>query len=144
MQNDSNLETPQAEIPAYLQCEPRSYRIRLNEDDICDLDFTLVIKCTDDMLHEHNNFWSGYADRLAENDDDIVAVVAKIIARDVFYACHQGKDFVSIPPYTWGINSIFHEEGWMSNCFEITTLSFENYLTDSCFDIKPLTSKKEG
>ena len=30
MQNDSNAETAQAEIPAYLQCEPRTFKVKLN------------------------------------------------------------------------------------------------------------------
>lgn len=30
MQNDSTVQTEQAEIPAYLQCEPRTFKVKLN------------------------------------------------------------------------------------------------------------------
>lgn len=112
MQHDSNVETPQAEIPEYLRCEPRTFKVTHHMSDTCDLQFTLVIKCTDEMLHEHNTFWSNHQNRLDENGGDIVKVMLKMIAVDVFNACFQGKDNVGYPPYRWGINTIFQEEGW--------------------------------
>lgn len=32
MQNDSNVETNQAEIPAHLKCDPRTYKVSLKDD----------------------------------------------------------------------------------------------------------------
>ncbi|MDF2419163.1 DUF2528 family protein [Acinetobacter beijerinckii] len=139
MQNDSTAQTEQAEIPAYLQCEPRTFEVKYDKfSDVCDLEFTIVIKCTDDELHEHNNFWSGHKDRLNENNGDIVAVMLKMIARDVFYACFEGKRSVGYPPYKWGINTIFQEEGWGSDCFEITKLWFESYVSGDDFEFEPV------
>lgn len=87
MQNDSNVEITQAEIPEYLRCEPRTYKVKLNHwhDDTCELEFTVVIKCTENELHEHNNFWSNHKSRLEENNGDIVAVILKMIGKAVFW-----------------------------------------------------------
>lgn len=139
MQNDSNVETVQAEIPAYLKCEPRTYKITFDKfSDVCELEFTIVIKCTDEMLHEHNEFWSNHKDRLKENNGDIVKVILKMISRDVFYACFGGKTSVGYPPYKWGINTIFDEEGWSKDCFEIVELDFEGYIDGEQFEITPV------
>lgn len=143
MQTDSTPQNTKAEIPAYLQCEPRTYKVTYDKwSDICDLEFTIIIKCTDEMLHEHNNFWSGHKDRLNENNGDIVAIILKMIARDVFYACFGGKCNVGIPPYKWGINTIFQEEGWLSDCFEITELFFEGYVSNADFEFTPVSGEK--
>ncbi|WAU72980.1 MULTISPECIES: DUF2528 family protein [unclassified Acinetobacter] len=140
MQNDSTVETEQAEIPVHLQCEPRTFKVTYDKfSDVCELEFTIIIKCTDEMLHEHNNFWAGYNDRLNENNGDIVAVMLKMIARDVFYACYEDKANVGIPPYKWGINTIFQEEGWDCNSFEITKLHFESYVNGDDFEITPIS-----
>jgi uncharacterized protein YbaP (TraB family) len=69
MQHDSNVETPQAEIPEYLRCDPRTFKVTHHMSDTCDLQFTLVIKCTDEMLHEHNTFWSDHQYRLDQNGE---------------------------------------------------------------------------
>ncbi|MEF9955649.1 MAG: DUF2528 family protein [Acinetobacter sp.] len=140
MQNNSTAQTEQAEIPVHLQCKPRTFKVTYDKfSDVCELEFTIIIKCTDEMLHEHNNFWSGYNDRLNENNGDIVAVMLKMIARDVFYACYEGKTNVGSPPYRWGINTIFQEEGWYSDCFEITKLHFESYVNGDDFEITPIS-----
>lgn len=138
MQNDSNVEIPQTEIPEYLRCDPRTYKVTYDKfSDTCELEFTLVIKCTDAELHEHNNFWSEHVYRLSENDGDIVAVILKMIARDVFFACYQNKDLVSTNhAASYGINSIFHEEGWNPKCFEITEIYFDNYVDGSLFNFE--------
>ena len=141
MQNDSNVETPQAEIPEHLRCEPRTFKVTHHMSDTCDLQFTLVIKCTDEMLHEHNTFWSNHQNRLDENGGDIVKVMLKMIAVDVFNACFQGKDNVGYPPYRWGINTIFQEEGWDSDCFEITKLYFDNYISGDDFEFEPVQAE---
>lgn len=143
MQHDSNVETPQAEIPEYLRCDPRTFNVKYDKfSDVCELEFTIVIKCTDEMLHEHNEFWSGHKDRVKENDGDIVKVILKMIAVDVFNACFQGKDNVGIAPFKWGINTIFQEEGWFSDCFEITKLYFDNYIDGDDFEFEAV--KAEG
>ncbi|ENX53242.1 MULTISPECIES: DUF2528 family protein [Acinetobacter] len=140
MQNDSNVENKQAEIPVHLQCAPRTYKVAYDKwSDVCDLEFTVVIKCTDEMLHEHNNFWSGYKDRLNENNGDIVAVILKMIGKAVFFACFEGKERVGIPPFKWGVNTIFQEEGWYSDCFEITKLYFDSHVSGDDFEINPVT-----
>lgn len=138
MQNDSNVEKPQAEIPAYLQCEPRTYKVKLNHwhEDTCNLEFTVVIKCINDELHEHNNFWSNHQPRLQENNGDIVAVILKMIGRTVFWWCYENNSNSLHEKY--GVNSIFHEEGWNSRSFEITKLSFENYVRDENFEFEPV------
>ncbi|MFH7805657.1 DUF2528 family protein [Acinetobacter sp. BSP-53] len=141
MQNDSNVETSQAEIPAYLQCEPRTYKVKLDSvhEFTCDLEFTVIIKCTNEELHEHNNFWSNSEYRLKKNNGDIVAVILKMIGRKVFWACYGGKDVVSSDhASSWGINSIFHEEGWGHESFEITKLNFDNYVDDDAFEFEPV------
>ncbi len=139
MQHDSNVQTAEAEIPLYLQCPPRTFNVKYDQfSDVCELEFTLVIKCTDEMLHEQNQFWSQHKDRLKENDGDIVKVLLKMIAVDVFNACFQGKDNVGIAPFKWGINTIFQEEGWSSDCFEITKLYFHNYVSGNDFEFKPV------
>ncbi|EMP8705040.1 DUF2528 family protein [Acinetobacter baumannii] len=139
MQNDSNVETVQAEIPVYLQCAPRTFKVAYDRSSHeRELDFTIVVKCTDEMLHEHNQFWAGHKDRLKENDGDIVAVMLKMIGKIVFYSCYEGKTSVGYPPYKWGINTIFQEEGWDSNCFEITQLNFDDYISGDDFEFEPV------
>ncbi|WP_445114992.1 DUF2528 family protein [Acinetobacter sp. WZC-1] len=139
MQNDSNVKTPQAKIPEYLKCEPRTYKVRLNHwhEDTCELEFTVIIKCTDNMLHEHNNFWSCHKDRLNENNGDIVAVILKMIGNVVFWWCYENNSNSLHEKY--GVNSIFHEEGWLSDCFQITKLYFENHVRDEDFEFNPVT-----
>lgn len=142
MQHDSNVETPQAEIPEYLRCEPRTYKVKLNHwhDDTCELEFTVVIKCTDNELHEHNNFWSSHKSRLEENNGDIVAVILKMIGRAVFWWCYEHNSTSVNEKY--GVNSIFYEEGWDARCFQITKLYFENYVRDEDFEFELV--KAEG
>lgn len=65
----------------------------------------------------------------------------KMIAVDVFNACFQGKDNVGYPPYRWGINTIFQEEGWDSDCFEITKLYFDNYISGDDFEFEPVQAE---
>ena len=143
MQNDSTPQTAQAEIPKYLQCDPRTYKVTFDKwSDVCELEFTIVIKCTDEMLNEHNEFWSGHKDRLNENQGDVAKVILKMIARDVFHACYEGKVSVGSPPYKWGINTIFHEEGWDRDCFEIIKLHFEDYISGDDFEFE--LAKAEG
>ncbi|HAV5431499.1 TPA: DUF2528 family protein [Acinetobacter baumannii] len=139
MQNDSNVENKQAEIPAYLQCEPRTFKVKLNHwhEDTCELEFTVVIKCIDDELHEHNNFWSGHRGRLSENNGDIVAVILKMIGRSVFWWCYENNSNSLHEKY--GVNSIFHQEGWLSDCFEITKLYFESHVDEDAFEFEPVT-----
>jgi hypothetical protein len=138
MQNDSNVEIPQAEIPAYLQCDPRTYNVKLNSwhESTCDLEFTVVIKCTDDELHEHNNFWSGHKYRLEDNKGDVVAVILKMIGRKVFWYCYEN----GFSRFTGAAsaNEIFQQEGWLSDCFEITKLYFENLVDDDEFEFEPV------
>lgn len=137
MQNDSNVETPKAEIPNFLQCEPRKYNVTLNHwhEETCELEFTLVIKCTDEALHEHNNFWCENDYRLDSNDGDIVAVILKMIGRKVFWWCYEHNSNSVHKDY--GMNSIFKDEGWSPLCFEITELNFYNYIDDDSFEFEP-------
>ena len=46
MQHDSNVETPQAEIPEFLRCETRTYKVKLNHwhEDTCDLELAEIEK----------------------------------------------------------------------------------------------------
>ena len=142
MQNDSNVETSQAEIPDFLQCEPRTYNVKLNHwhEDTCDLEFKIVIKCTDQALHEHNNFWCESYSRLDYNDGDIVAVILKMIGSKVFWYCYEHNHTSLDAKY--GVNSIFKDEGWSPLYFEITELSFDNYVDDDAFEFEPV--KVEG
>lgn len=139
MQNDSNVETTQAEIPDFLQCEPRTYTVKLNSDHefTCDLEFKIVIKCTDEALHEHNNFWCEADSRLDLNDGDIVAVILKMIGRKVFWYCYEHNHTSLHSKY--GVNSIFTDEGWSRLCFEIIELSFDNYVNDESFEFEPVS-----
>ncbi|WBX39006.1 DUF2528 family protein [Acinetobacter schindleri] len=134
----SEIENKTPEVPAYLQCEPRTYEVKLNDthEFTCELDLTVVIKCTDEMLHEHNDFWSNSESRLEENDGDIVAVILKMIGRKAFWHCY-GQNFIS-PSTKYGINRIFQDEGWGPECFEITRVRFDNYVNDEEFEIKPV------
>lgn len=138
MQNDSNVEITQAEIPAYLICEPRTYKVKLNDwhEHSCELEFTIVIKCTDEMLHEHNSFWSGHQSRLRNNNGDIVAVVLKLIGNKLFWFCYE--DGFTINRGGEAANKIFEDEGWSSDCFEITKLYFENLIDDDQFEFEPV------
>jgi len=144
MQNDSNVETSQAEIPAYLQCEPRAYKVKLNHwhGDTCDLEFTVVIKCIDDVLHEHNKFWSSHKSRLEDNNNDIVAVILKMIGTQVFWWCYENNSNSLHEKY--GVNSIFHQEGWLSDCFEITKLYFHNSVDDDEFEFEPVKPEAQS
>ena len=144
MQNDSNVETPQAEIPAYLQCEPRTYKVKLNDwhEDTCDLEFTVNIKCTDEYLTEHNKFWSRHEDRLKDNSGDVVAVVLKMIGTSVFWWCYEHNSNSLHEKY--GVNSIFNQEGWDSRCFEITKLYFENHVRDDEFEFEPVKAEDKS
>jgi len=138
MQNDSNVEKPQAEIPAYLQCKPRTYKVKLNHwhEDTCNLEFTVVIKCIDAELHEHNNFWSNNESRLEDNEGNIVAVILKMIGRTVFWWCYENNSNSLHEKY--GVNSIFNQEGWNPKSFEITHLYFENNVRDEDFEFEPV------
>lgn len=138
MQNDSNVENAQSEIPAHLQCEPRTFTVKLDNwhEDTCDLEFTVVIKCTDAELHEHNNFWSNNESRLENNNGNIVAVMLKMIGRKVFWWCYEHNSNSTHVEY--GVNSIFTDEGWSSSCFEITKLDFHNYVNDDAFEFEPV------
>ncbi|ENU92527.1 hypothetical protein F971_01509 [Acinetobacter vivianii] len=139
MRSDSNAETIQAEIPACLQCEPRTFKVNLNSEHefTCDLNFTVVIKCTDEELHEHNNFWCGDEERLRSNDGDIVAVMLKMIGRKVFWWCYKHNSTYLHADY--GVNSIFKDEGWSHLCFEITDLDFYNFVEDDAFEFEPIS-----
>lgn len=138
MQNDSNVETTQAEIPAHLKCDPRIFNVSLKDDhgETCELVFKIIIKCTDEALHEHNKFWSNHQERLEDNNGDIVAVILKLIGPMVYTACHAGIDWIGVGN-KYGINSIFNEEGWDPDCFEITKLYFEDYINDDAFEVSP-------
>lgn len=138
----SEVANTMSEIPTYLQCEPRTYEVKLNDthEFTCELDLTVVIKCTDEMLHEHNDFWSNSESRLEENDGDIVAVILKMIGRKVFWWCYEHNSNSVHKDY--GVNSIFKDEGWSSICFEITKLRFDNYVNEEEFEIKPVQVEK--
>lgn len=142
MQHDSNVETPQAEIPEFLRCEPRTYKVNLNSDHefTCELEFTVVIKCTDEALNEHNNFWCEADYRLDSNDGDIVAVILKMIGRKVFWWCYEHNS--NSLHQTYGVNSIFSDEGWSPMCFEIIEMCFDNYVDDDAFEFESV--KAEG
>ncbi|PPZ93782.1 hypothetical protein C5B41_13770 [Acinetobacter ursingii] len=142
MQHDSNLETPQAEIPEYLRCEPRTFKVKSNHwhEDVYELEMTVVIKCTDEMLREHNDFWSGAKDRLSDNENNITAVILKMIGRNVFWWCMTNHQSTSLSK-KYGVNSIFSEEGWLSDCFEITKLYFENYVSDDDFEFESVQAE---
>lgn len=134
----SEVENKSAEIPAYLQCEPRTYKVKLNHwhEDTCELEFTVVIKCINDELHEHNNFWSNHESRLQENNGDIVAVILKMIGGTVFWWCYENNSNSLHEKY--GVNSIFNQEGWNPKSFEITKLYFENNVRDEDFEFEPV------
>lgn len=138
MQHDSNVEIPQAEIPEFIRCDPRTYKVKLNHwhEDTCDLEFTVVIKCTNEYLHETNNFWSSYKSRLEDNNGDIVAVILKMIGSSVFWWCYENNSNSIHEKY--GVNSIFYEEGWDARCFQITKLHFENHVRDEDFEFEPV------
>ena len=138
MQHDSNVETPQAEIPEFLRCDSRTYKVKLNHwhEDTCDLEFTVVIKCTNEYLHETNNFWSSHKSRLEDNNGDIVAVILKMIGSSVFWWCYENNSNSIHDKY--GVNSIFYEEGWDARCFQITKLYFENNVRDEDFEFEPV------
>lgn len=132
----------QVEIPDYLRCDPRTYKVKLNNwhNDTCELEFTVVIKCNDEALHEHNKFWCEHDYRLVMNDGDIVAVILKMIGTKVFWWCYEHNSNSIHEKY--GVNSIFKDEGWNSLCFEITEMFFDNYVDDDAFEFKPV--KAEG
>lgn len=138
MQHDSNPQSTPVEIPAYLKCEPRTYKVKLNDwhEHSCELKFTVVIKCTDQELHEHNNFWAGHEYRLKENNGDIVAIILKMIGRKVFWQCYE--DGFSRSSNEKFANKIFESEGWASDCFEITKLDFVNLVDDDEFEFEPV------
>lgn len=144
MQNDSTVETPQAEIPAYLQCEPRKFKVNLNNwhEFSCELEFIVTIKCTDEELHEHNNFWASHQHRLQENNGDIVAVMLKMIGRKVFWFCYEN----GFSPFygAESANKIFQQEGWSSDCFEITKLYFESLVDDDQFEFEPVKAEDQS
>lgn len=124
------------DVPTYLQCQPRTYIVERNHwhDHTFDLKFTVVIKCTDEILHEINNFWSGEKYRLIGSDNDIEKTILKMIGTNVFWYCYR-ENTNSLHP-KWGVNSIFANEGWYADCFEITKLDFENFIRDEDFDIQ--------
>ena len=134
----TEIQKEQQDMHDFLQCEPRAYKVKLNHwhEDTCELEFTVVIKCTDEALHEHNNFWSCHEDSLNYNDGDIVAVILKMIGRNVFWWCYEHNSNSTHKDY--GVNSIFKNEGWSPLCFEITELNFDNYVNDDSFEFEPI------
>ena len=134
----SEIQKEQQDTYDFLQCEPRTYKVKLNDwhEYTCELAFTVVIKCTDEALHEHNIFWSCHEDRLNYNDGDIVAVILKMIGRNVFWWCYEHNSNSVHKDY--GVNSIFKDEGWSPLCFEITELNFDNHVNDDSFEFEPI------
>jgi hypothetical protein len=120
----------------HLQCEPRTFEVKLNSshESTCELEFTVIIKCTDEALHEHNNFWCESDSRLDLNNGDIVAVILKLIGDKVFKYCYEQNS----TPFDqhFRANSIFKEEGWNSLYFEITKLWFNTLITEDDFEFK--------
>ncbi|ATU46295.1 hypothetical protein CS557_12710 [Acinetobacter junii] len=141
MQNDSNVETTQAEIHPFLKADPRTYKVKLKDDHefTTELEFTIVIKCTDSALHEINSFWSSDQERLEDNDGDIVAVILKMIGRKLYWECYRRNGHVYAPSdYKYGVNSIFNDEGWWAEGFEIIEISFDDFITMDEFEIEPV------
>ena len=134
----SEVELNAVDIPDFLKCEPRTYKVKLNHwhEDTCELEFKIVIKCTDQALHEHNQFWCESDSRLDDNDGDIVAVILKMIGRKVFWYCYKHNHTSLHSKY--GVNSILKDEGWSPLCFEIIELSFDNYVDDDAFEFEPV------
>lgn len=134
----TEIQKEQQDTPDFLQCEPRTFKVKLNHwhEDTCELEFTVVIKCIDDELHDINNFWSSNESRLEDNEGDIVAVILKMIGRKVFWWCYEHNSNSVHKDY--GVNSIFKDEGWSSDCFEITKLNFDNYVNDDAFEFEPV------
>lgn len=138
MQHDSNSQSTPVEIHPSLKCEPRTYKVKLNHwhEDTCELEFTVIIKCIDEELHEHNNFWSNNESRLEDNEGNIIAVILKMIGRKVFWWCYEHNS--NSLHETYGVNSIFRDEGWSSLCFEITEMCFDNYVDYDAFEFEPV------
>ena len=141
MQHDSNVETPQAEISEFLRHDPMTYKVKLNHwhEGTCELEFTVVIKCTDEALNEHNNFWCEADYRLASNEGNIVAVILKMIGRKVFWWCYEHNS--NSLHQTYGVNSIFKDEGWSSMHFEITEMCFDNYVDEDAFEFEQVQAE---
>lgn len=134
MLNDSTLQIVEAEIPAYLKCDPRTFKVKLESghNHTCNLEFTIVVKCTDEKLYNLSNYWAVHKIRLSHNNGDIVAVILKMIGTSVFWWCYENKSTSLHPEY--GVNSIFNQEGWNARCFEILNLRFENNVNEEAFE----------
>ena len=70
-------------------------------------------KCTDEMLHEINNFWSDNKWRLSQADGDVGKAVAKMLIKECF-----SLQYVNYGLNPWGVMRCFDwdngegQEGW--------------------------------
>lgn len=70
-------------------------------------------KCTDEMLHEINNFWSDNQWRLSQAEGDVGKAVAKMLIKQCF-----SLQYVNYGLNSWGIMRCFDwdkgegQEGW--------------------------------
>lgn len=61
--------------------------------------------CTDELLHEINNFWSGAEDRLDDSDGDVTLAVLKMLCT----MCLRVSTSSFVVPY---LTHSHNEEGW--------------------------------
>ncbi len=93
-------------------------------------DFTVVIeidhdKCTEELLTEINNFWSGHEDRLNEADGNLLHAVLGIIYRRTWWTLAEMGGLAWVDDM---VKEFGKMEGWppMDGSFGIKFVSFDD------------------
>ncbi len=142
MQNDSNVETPQAEIPAYLQCEPRTYTLKSKSkfDDIIEFKINILIKCTDEHVSQvfnsvfdnHSGTASKYFKLYKNNNLEFFLNIIAWLASD--FCIERINDWNNVEQLQKHILNQGILLGFL-DCFEIKVVDFEWFLNYDHFEI---------
>lgn len=142
MQNDSNVETPQVEIPAYLQCEPRTYTLKSKSkfDDIIEFKINILIKCTDEHVSQvfnsvfdnHSGTASKYFKLYKNNNLEFFLNIIAWLASD--FCIERINDWNNVEQLQKHILNQGILLGFL-DCFEIKAVDFEWFLNYDHFEI---------
>lgn len=150
MQHDSNVETPQAEIPEFLRCDPRFFTVILNKDfdEILESKIEICIKCTDEHISYIFNDWFGDESKniakrilmwlLIENKNNKLAVFLKLIAWLSTNYCIQSEEYIiDLEHLNQSIKS-GETLKIIEDCFEVKNIKYDVYLNPENFEIEPV------
>ncbi|QNX72837.1 hypothetical protein [Acinetobacter seifertii] len=136
------IDPPQAEIPAYLQCEPRIYTLKSKNDfnEIFEATIEIKIKCTDNHISEVFQSWFGsdstsISQQLLKNSKgDKLLFILKLIAWQTTTYCIENDVVIDWADLNkWLLNNEILKG--FQDCFEISTIDFDIFLGHEHFEI---------